>query len=124
KQAQKLPPGIIGIKRTENVAELADIYSSADIFLNPTLEDNFPTTNLEALACGTPIITFNAGGSPEALDDKCGCVVETKLEAIVTACLQMGKKTDNVRDACIDRAKLFDENLCFEKYLDLYERNR
>ena len=57
-QKTKLPNNILSITRTNNVKELVEIYSSADVFLNPTLEDNFPTTNLEALACGTPIITF------------------------------------------------------------------
>jgi len=70
-----LPPNIIGIKRTSNIKELAQLYSTADVFVNPTLEDNFPTTNLEALACGTPIITFETGGSPEAIDKNCGHIV-------------------------------------------------
>ena len=63
KQKKGLKKGIIGIEKTENIEELIDIYSSADIFVNPTLEDNFPTTNLEALACGTPVITFKTGGA-------------------------------------------------------------
>lgn len=67
KQIEHLPKNVIGISRTNNVEELVDIYSSADVFVNPTLEDNFPTTNLEALACGTPVITFNTGGSPESI---------------------------------------------------------
>jgi len=68
KQLNRLPQNIIGIKRTDSVEELAEIYSAADVFVNPTLEDNFPTTNLEALACGTPVITFNTGGSVECVD--------------------------------------------------------
>ena len=57
---------MIGINRTEDVHELVKWYSAATVFLNPTLEDNYPTTNLEAIACGTPVITFNTGGSPES----------------------------------------------------------
>lgn len=68
KQKNNIPSNIIGITRTNNIKELAEVYSTADVFVNPTLEDNFPTTNLEALACGTPIITFNSGGSGEAVD--------------------------------------------------------
>ncbi len=67
---------IIKIGKTENQQQLAEIYSAADAFVNTTLEDNFPTTNLEALACGTPVITFKSGGSPEAIDEKTGFVVE------------------------------------------------
>jgi len=57
-QLKQLPKNVIGITRTNNVQELAEIYTTADFFFNPTLEDNFPTANLEALACGTPVITF------------------------------------------------------------------
>ena len=57
---------LLGIKRTNSAKELAAIYTAADVFVNPTYEDNYPTVNLEAKACGLPIITYNAGGSPEA----------------------------------------------------------
>lgn len=60
--------------RTESIAELAEAYRQADVFVNPTLEDNFPTANLEALACGTPVVTFRTGGSPETI----GCVMEER----------------------------------------------
>ena len=66
KQIKKLPSNIIGITRTENVEELVKWYSAAEVFFNPTLEDNYPTVNLEAIACGTPVVTFNTGGSPES----------------------------------------------------------
>ena len=65
KQIKQLPKNILGINRTENVIELVKWYSAADVYFNPTLEDNYPTTNLEAIACGTPVVTFNTGGSPE-----------------------------------------------------------
>lgn len=66
---------LIHIKQTNDTHELAKIYSASDVFVNPTLEDNYPTTNLEALACNTPIITFDTGGSPEAINDKFSDVV-------------------------------------------------
>ncbi|WP_027090081.1 glycosyltransferase [Thomasclavelia saccharogumia] len=66
KQIRSLPANIIGINRTENVQELVEWYSAAEVYFNPTLEDNYPTTNLEAIACGTPVVTFDTGGSPEA----------------------------------------------------------
>lgn len=58
---------IIAIPRTSNTKELAEIYTAADFFVNPTYEDNYPTVNLEAIACGTKVITYNTGGSPETL---------------------------------------------------------
>jgi glycosyltransferase involved in cell wall biosynthesis len=70
KQLVQLPQNILGIERTESVGELVEIYSAADVFFNPTYEDNYPTTNLEAIACGTPVVTYNTGGSPE-----CGAYV-------------------------------------------------
>lgn len=65
-QQASLPPEIIGMGRTNDATELAEIYSAADVFVNPTYEDNYPTTNLEAAACGTPVITYDTGGSPES----------------------------------------------------------
>lgn len=67
KQKKKLPSNIIGIERTQSKKELAEIYTAADVFVNPTYEDNYPTTNLEAQACGTPCITYRAGGSVESV---------------------------------------------------------
>ena len=79
-QKKRLPPEILGIERTESIDELAQFYSLADVYVNPTLEDNFPTTNLEALACGTPVVTFKTGGSVEAIgkEQPCGAIVDVK----------------------------------------------
>lgn len=121
RQKEKLPDKIIGIEKTENLDELVDIYSSSDVFLNPTSEDNFPTTNIEALACGTPVVTFNTGGSPEAIDATCGLVVEKDIDELRNACLKTGRKSKDVVEMCIKRAQNFDENKCYGRYLELYE---
>jgi len=76
KQLIDLPSNIIGVSKTENPKELAIIYSASDIFVNPTLEDNFPTTNLESLACGTPVITYDTGGCSEVINHSNGFVVK------------------------------------------------
>ena len=65
-QISVLPEGILGILRTDSVDQLVQFYSMADVFFNPTYEDNYPTTNLEAIACGTPVITYDTGGSGES----------------------------------------------------------
>ena len=70
KQLKNLPDNIIGIKRTNGQKELAEIYTAADVLVNPTYEDNYPTVNLEAQACGTPVITYRTGGSPESVPDE------------------------------------------------------
>lgn len=67
KQMQDLPKNVIGITRTNSTKELAQIYTTADVFLNLTYEDNYPTVNLEAQACGTPVITYRTGGSVESV---------------------------------------------------------
>ena len=69
-QLKKLPPKVIGIKRTNSATELAQIYTAADVLFNPTYEDNYPTVNLEAQACGTPVITYPTGGSVESVPDE------------------------------------------------------
>ena len=77
KQIQSLPRQIIGIKKTDSIQELAALYSAAAVFVNPTYEDNYPTTNLEALACGTPVISYQTGGSVEAVEESgAGAIVE------------------------------------------------
>ena len=78
-QVKKLPEGIVGITRTSNQQELAKLYSEADVLVNPTYADTFPTVNLEALACGTPVVTYRTGGSPEALTPETGIVVEREM---------------------------------------------
>ena len=71
-----LPPQIISIHRTQDQAELAEIYTAADVFVNPTREEVLGLTNIEANACGTPVVTFRTGGSPECIDGTSGLVVE------------------------------------------------
>lgn len=122
KQIQSLPRGIEGICRTSSVEELVKLYSDADVFVNPTYSDNFPTTNLEALACGTSVITYRTGGSPEAVDEQTGIVVEQgDIEGIVKAVLQM-KRYPYSLASCRKRAEdYFDKDKCFDMYLTIYD---
>ena len=119
-QKENLPDNIISIQRTQSREELAKIYTAADIFVNPTREDNFPTVNIEALACGTPVITFKTGGSPEILDECSGRVVECDdVDALINEIYKMADKPLRKED-CIKRAGNFDMNDKFRKYVDLY----
>lgn len=122
-----LPENIISIHRTHDQKELAEIYTAADVFVNPTREDNFPTVNLEALACGTPVITFRTGGSPESLDESCGCVVEKDdVDALEREIRRIEQERPYSHLGCTERAKCFHMNDRFADYIDLYEeiRNR
>ena len=120
-----LPNNIISIHKTYNQSELAEIYSASDVFVNPTREDNFPTVNIEALACGTPVITFETGGSPEMLSDTCGSVVPSNdLDNLKNEIVRICVEKPYSCDACQMQASNYDMNNCFEKYVDLYDNLR
>ena len=123
KQITQLNSNMCGIKRTANQIELAELYSEALCFVNPTYEDNFPTTNLEALACGTPVITYNTGGSPEAVDENTGFVVDQGSVEKICDCIKIiddnGK--DFYKDNCVLRAKsCYNQEDNYMKYVELY----
>ena len=118
-QIAKLPKDVIGIARVDGVRELSEIYSEATVLFNPTREDNFPTVNLEALACGTPVVTYPTGGSPEAIDETCGVVTE---ERSAESALKAIKRAENISaEACIARSRQFDMNDKFGEYVELYK---
>lgn len=117
-----IPSRIIAKTRTNSQQELVNLYSVADVYINPTYEDNFPTTNIEALACGTPIITYKTGGSPEAVDASTGIVVEQgDIKGLVEAIQQM-KDYPISSVVCRQRAEeCFNQDTCFANYVDKYE---
>lgn len=122
-QLSELPKGIVGIKRTENIGQLAQIYSASDIFLNPTYEDNFPTTNLESLACGTCVVTYKTGGSIEAVSDDTGYIVnQGDLNKVVGIINEMKlKDKSQISAACRQRAvDLYNKDDRYAEYLELY----
>lgn len=113
KQIRSLPPNILGLERTNNVQELVEIYNSADLFYNPTYEDNYPTTNLEAISCGLKVVTYNTGGSPESASAN-GCVVEKdEFQKNYKKYINKTKFNNNKIDSNEDMSK---------KYYDLYTK--
>jgi glycosyltransferase involved in cell wall biosynthesis len=124
KQVEALPSNIIGLERTKNVEELATLYSAADVFVNPTLEDTFPTTNLEAQSCGTPVITFETGGSPEALDKSTGIIIKKgNSEELIKAIKEVKRNTKSFySENCRKRVlTYFDKKNAFRNYIELYK---
>lgn len=123
KQLKKLPTGINGIQRTQSVQELVQLYNEADVLINPTYADTFPTVNLEALACGTPVITYQTGGSPEAIDEHTGVIVpQGDVDALASAVLMI-KDRPLSSEMCRKRAEtFFDKDKCFEEYINLYKK--
>lgn len=119
---KNLPNNIISIHRTNNQQELAEIYSACDLFVNPTREENFPTVNIESLACGTPVITFNTGGSPEIINEFCGTVVEqNNIDDLIGKVMWIHKEKPFSKQACLDRAAKFDKNTKFNEYVQFYK---
>lgn len=113
----------LALLRTESQEELAKWYSRAYVYVNPTLEDNFPTTNLEALACGTPVITYKTGGSPECLNNKCGIVVEKgNIEMLRDAIISLENHSQINSESCRKQAEKYSETNCFQKYIALYQQ--
>lgn len=124
KESRLLPPNIIGIARTENIRQLAELYSAADVFINPTWQDNYPTVNLEAISCGTPVVTYRTGGSIEAVTENTGFIVEQgDIEGIISAVRlieQRGK--NNYSTSCREYAlKHFKKEDRYADYISLYE---
>lgn len=110
---------VVVIDRTDNQIELAEIYSTADVFLNPTREDTFPTVNLEALACGTPVLSYGACGSAEAFNDNTGRIVDD--DNILNVINEIAEKPFN-REMCLQRGREYDQKKIFEKYIKLYQK--
>lgn len=117
---KKLHPKIYGVMRTESMEELAEYYSMADVYVNPTLEDNFPTTNLEALACGTPVITFATGGSVESIDEKTGKIVPKGDTKGLLRAIEELRREPNKEEACLKKAGEYNKDDRFREYLALY----
>lgn len=117
-----LPENIISIHRTQNQTELAEIYTAVDLFVNPTREENYPTVNMESIACGTPVLTFRTGGSPEILTEKTGCVVPCDdIDALEQEILRICTINPFSQADCLEHAKSFDMHERFEEYVKLYE---
>ena len=114
KQIIELPKEILGISNTENQVQLAQWYSTADVFVNPTLEDNYPTTNIESIACDTPVITFDTGGSGESAAQYGTVLREKTAEAIYH------HLNDHFYNK-IANIESFGQKAFVQKYMKLYE---
>lgn len=121
-QVKELPEDIYTIKRTNNVEELVEWYSSADFFVNPTLADNFPTVNLEALACGTPVITFDTGGSWESVGEECGELVLEKNGKALMKAIMICESKNIMSETCRQHALKYDTNSAYQKYANLIKK--
>jgi glycosyltransferase involved in cell wall biosynthesis len=118
-----VPANIISIHRTQNQQELAEIYTAADLFVNSSREENYPTVNMEALACGTPVLTFRTGGSSEMLEETCGTVVPWgDVDALEQEIRRICENRPYPEENCLEKAREFHQNERFKEYMKLYER--
>jgi glycosyltransferase involved in cell wall biosynthesis len=123
-QRANLPSNIIPISKTENIRQLAELYSAADVFVNPTWQDNYPTVNLESIACGTPVVTYKTGGSVESVTEETGVIVDQGdvnglLHAIrLIESRGKGYYRNNCRQYAMHN---FNKVNCYSEYLDLYK---
>ena len=119
---KQLPKNILSIHRTENQQQLAEIYTAADVFANPTREENYPTVNMEAIACGTPVVTFKTGGSPEMLDETCGIAVNCDdVDALAKEIVRAQKPNKLISKTLLEKSRSFSGDKCFQKYIALYK---
>lgn len=122
KAQKEVPEDIITIQRTKNQKELAEIYSAADVFVNPTRDEVLGMVNIEAQACGTPVITFDSGGSPECICEKTGFVINCGDIDDLTNKIQYiceGHPFDE--EKCIHQADCFASSKKYLEYIKIYK---
>ena len=117
-QKEKLPSSIVKLSRTENLGTLVEWYSCADVFVNLTYQDTFPTVNLEAQACGTPVITYMTGGSPESVPENYR-VRQGDLLGVVSKIKEVCESEH--KDRQVNSVGSFNRSLLYLEYLDLYK---
>ena len=116
-----LPDNVVAIDRTENQSQLAEIYTACDLFVNATREDTFPTVNIEALACGTPVLTFRTGGSAEIIDSSCGMSVEKNdTDSLRKAILSIKETRPFTKEACLKKSAEYRKEDKFKQYTEIY----
>lgn len=115
-------PDILRVDHTNSVDELCQIYTAADVFINPTLQETQGLTTLEAFACGTPGVVFRAGGAAECIDDTCGIAVEKgNFDALLQSVVQICETKSFSAQACIAKADTYNKEVCYSAFMELYE---
>ena len=105
---------------------MAKLYSTADIYLFPTLAEVFGKTVVEAMSCGLPVVTFETGGVPEIVENnKTGFIVEYKNGEMLTTVLEKLLDDDDLREKmaenAVEASKKFSSERMALEYLKLYK---
>ena len=124
-QIKKLPKEIIGIERTNNINELVQYYSAADVVMNLSYAETFGLTTIEGFACGTPSIVYDTTASPELITENTGIVVPLgDISAVKDAVVEICRKGKNhYSHFCRERAvQHFNKEDKFKEYIELYKK--
>lgn len=119
--AGEVPDNVRLVSKTVSAQELAEFYTMADVFVNPSLQESFSMINLEAIACGTPVVTFDSGGCKESQSDKTGVAVPRADVKAMYEGIRRVKNGEFKSEDCVERAQEFDCRIKFEKYIDIYK---
>ncbi|MGU8513239.1 glycosyltransferase [Clostridium perfringens] len=120
-QISKLPNNIIKMHKTNNLKELVEVYSAADVFVNLSVEETMGLVTIEAIACGTPSIVYNSTATPETIDDNVGIVVDKNdIRGIKDAIERITEDKVYNLNKCYNFAKNFDKNIKYKEYINLY----
>jgi glycosyltransferase involved in cell wall biosynthesis len=119
-QIQKVSSNIIAIERTNNIDELVALYSVADLYVNTSIEETLGLTTVEALACGTPVVVFDATAIPETVDSSCGFVVEKNNIDEMVKMINVAVQSNISKEVCRKRAMKFEKSSRFNEYIQLY----
>lgn len=125
-RSQKLPDNIIPYGRTNSQTELAELYSAADLFVNPSRQETFGLTTAEAMACGTPAIVYDTTACPEVVgrDSRCGDVVPSMDRQAMLECIL--HRLSMVKDEVATRQWVvnnFDKEVQLANYIKLYRED-
>ncbi|MBH1939416.1 glycosyltransferase [Mobilitalea sibirica] len=120
KQKQRLTDKILVLERTNHIKDLVKIYSAADVFLNPSIEETFGMVSLEALACGIPVISNRYSANPELVKEEGGIVVPKLNSTCFIEAIRELMLNPRSKENCRNIAQQYDKNKCYQAYLDLY----
>lgn len=121
-QINKLPDGVIGIRRTDNVKELINLYSISYVLINASLEESFSLVTVEAMACNTPVIALNSTALPELISDENGILItENEIGCYLNAINKVGciTRKDNAIRKTVEK---FNKRVLIKQYIDLYNQ--
>lgn len=123
-QKKNLPQNVTGILKTDSIEELVKLYNDADVLVSASHEENFPTVNLEAQACGLPVAAYDVGGTRETFNQNTGIAVKDgDVEALLSACMHLAEKKRNISGECRKFAEdNADSQKMAESYRKLYHR--